>query len=146
MMCSAVYIFTQSYGGGRRIVSASPDRLKPLLDFVSTTQKLLPTRADFPAFVQVSSTRSGTLKVTSLGNRLKVQEEFVDIGGSGLNTFLFGYELKGIPILRSFSGGFTKHSVILNRVIRVDYIPFEQAIQSIKLDCAVLVPGIDKTP
>jgi len=100
----------------------------------------------FPAVVQVSSTRAGTLKVTNIGKVLKVEESFEDIGGSGANTFLFGYEIKGIPILRSFSGGFTKHSVILDRVITAEYIPFGNAVQSVALNCPILVPGVDKLP
>lgn len=100
----------------------------------------------FPVVAQVSSTRAGTLKVTNLGTVLRVEENFEDIGGSGTNTFLFGYEIKGAAILRSFSGGFTKHSAILKRIVSVEYVPFTNFIQAVALDCPVLVPSVDKLP
>lgn len=133
-----VHILTLECRGGQcSLTSVS-------LNQCSTSPLGTPT---FPAVVQVSSTRAGTLTVTNLGTVLKVEENFGDIGGSGTNTFLFGYEIRGIPILRSFSGGFAKHSVILNRIITVEYVPFANSIQAaVALDCPVLVPGIDKLP
>lgn len=133
-----IHILTLQCGGGQcSLTSVS-------LNQCSTSPLGKPT---FPAVVQVSSTRAGTLSVTKSGNVLKVEEKFDDIGGSGTNTFLFAYEIKGTPLLTSFSGGFTKHSVILNRVVTVEYIPFQYMMQAVPLDCPILVPGIgDKLP
>lgn len=102
----------------------------------------------FPVVVEVSSTRDGTLRVTQLGNTLKVEERASDIGGVATNNFLFGYELFdgiGGPSARltSFSGGFVKHSTLLNNVITVEYVPFRRLVQAAKLDCAVRLPGLD---
>jgi hypothetical protein len=43
----------------------------------------------FPAVVQVSSTRAGTLSVTNQGKMLKVEEKFGDIGGFWYEHFSF---------------------------------------------------------
>lgn len=100
----------------------------------------------FPVVVEMSSTRDGRLRVTNLGDKLEVEELATDIGGEASNAFLFGYELSSdgsVAGLTSFSGGFVKHSAVLNKVITVEYVPFRRLMQAIKLDCPVLVPGVD---
>jgi hypothetical protein len=99
-----------------------------------------------PVVVEFSSTRDGTLRVTNLGDTLKVEEVASDIGGDATSTFLFGYELvRGTARLTSFSGGFVKHSLLLGRVISVEYQPFRRWAQSVTLDCPVLLPGVDSS-
>lgn len=102
----------------------------------------------FPIVVESSSTAQGTLRVTNISSTLKVEELALDIGGEATSTFLFGYELfsdGSVGRLTNFSGGFVKHSAILDKVITVEYVPFRRSMQSVKLDCPVLVPGLDLT-
>jgi hypothetical protein len=46
--------------------------------------------------------------------------------------------------LVGFSGGYVKNSFILKKIITTDYVPLPKANQVMKLDCGVLLPGIDK--
>jgi hypothetical protein len=102
----------------------------------------------FPIVVEFSSTSEGTLRVSNVGTTLKVEELASDIGGEAASTFLFGYEVLSdgtVARLTGFSGGFVKHSLILDRVITVEYVPYRRSVQSVQIDCPVLVPGLDLT-
>jgi len=98
--------------------------------------------------VQYSSTWMGNLRVRNEGNSLIVQETGSDIGGDYITNLRFDYEPAGkdkiVTRLIGFSGGYVKNSVILKKVLTTDYVPLPEANQVIKLDCGVLLPGIDK--
>ncbi len=46
--------------------------------------------------------------------------------------------------LVGFSGGYVKNSALLKKVITTEYVPLPMANQIMKMDCDVLLPGIDK--
>jgi len=98
--------------------------------------------------VQYSSTSIGNLKARNEGNSIVVQENGSDIFGDYVNNLRFDYEPtekdKIVTRLTGFSGGYVKNSVILKKVITTDYVPLSKANQVMKLDCGVLLPGIDK--
>lgn len=43
--------------------------------------------------------------------------------------------------LKGFSGAFVKNSVILNRVLTVEYVPLPKEYQVVNLDCGIRLPG-----
>lgn len=98
--------------------------------------------------VQYSATWMGNLKVRNVGNSLVVQETGSDIGGDYVNNLRFDYEPVGkdkiVNRLIGFSGGFVKNSAILKKALTIEYVPLTKANQVMKLDCDVLLPGIDK--
>ena len=98
--------------------------------------------------VQYSATSLGNLKVKNEGNSLVVQETGSDIFGDYVNNLRFDYEAAGkgkiVNRLISFSGGYVKNSALLKKVLTTDYIPLPKRNQVMKLDCDVLLPGIDK--
>lgn len=98
--------------------------------------------------VQYSTTWMGNLKVRNEGNSLVVQETGSDIGGDYVVNLRFDYEPVGkdkiVNRLIGFSGGYVKNSVLLKKVLTTDYLPLPKANQVMKLDCGVLLPGIDK--
>lgn len=98
--------------------------------------------------VQYSSTSTGNLKVRNEGNSIIVQETGSDIFGDYVNNLRFDYEPTGkdkiVNRLIGFSGGYVKNSAILKKVLITDYVPLPEANQVMKLDCDVLLPGIDK--
>ena len=98
--------------------------------------------------VQYSTTRMGNLKVRNQGNSLVVQETGTDIGGDYVMNLRFDYKAAGkdkiVNHLIGFSGGYVKNSILLNKVITTDYVPLLKSWQVMKLDCGVLLPGIDK--
>lgn len=106
-------------------------------------------KAFFPA-VQYSATWLGNLKVKNEKNTLVVQETGSDIGGEYVNNFRFDYQVVGrgevVNRLVGFSGGYVKNSMLLKKVIAIEYVPLQKADQIMKLDCDVLLPGIDKQP
>jgi hypothetical protein len=79
---------------------------------------------------------------------LIVHEVSVAFGGETTASYQFDYA----PVaaghtatqLVGFSGGFVKDSIILKRVITIEYVPLPKSYQVIKLDCGVLVPGLQK--
>jgi hypothetical protein len=98
--------------------------------------------------VQYSSTWTGNLKVKNEGKSLVVQETGSDIFGDYINNLRFDYEStgKGETAYRlvGFSGGYIKHSSVLKKVLTTEYVPLKKANQVMKLDCDVLLPGVDK--
>lgn len=98
--------------------------------------------------VQYSATWMGNLKVRSAGKSLIVQVTGNDIFGDYVINLRFDYEPVGkdkiIYRLVGFSGGYVKNSALLKKVLTIEYIPLPKASQVIKLDCDVLLPGIDK--
>ncbi len=102
----------------------------------------------FYPMVQYSSTSIGNLKARNEGNSIVVQETGSDIFGDYVNNLRFDYEptAKGkiVTRLTGFSGGYVKNSVLLKKVLITDYVPLPKANQVMKLDCGVLLPGIDK--
>jgi len=98
--------------------------------------------------VQYSTTRMGNLKVRNQGNSLVVQETGSDIGGDYVVNLRFDYKPAGkdkiVNHLIGFSGGYVKNSILLKKVLTTDYVPLPKVSQVIKLDCGVLLPGIDK--
>ena len=98
--------------------------------------------------VQYSTTWMGNLKVRNEGNSLIVQETGSDIAGDYVVNLRFDYKPVGkdkiVDRLIGFSGGYIKNSVLLNKVLTADYVPLPKANQIMKLDCGVLLPGVDK--
>lgn len=98
--------------------------------------------------VQYSTTWMGNLKVRNEGNSLVVQETGSDIGGDSVTNLRFDYKPVGkdkiVNRLIGFSGGYVKNSILLKKVLTTDYVPLPKANQVMKLDCGVLLPGIDK--
>ena len=90
----------------------------------------------------------GNLIVRNEGNSLVVQETGFDIGGDSVVNLRFDYKPVGkdkrVDRLIGFSGGFVKNSVLLKKTLITDYVPLPKANQVMKLDCGVLLPGIDK--
>ncbi len=97
---------------------------------------------------QYSSTSIGNLKARNEGNSIVVQETGSDIFGDYVNNLRFDYRPAGqdkiVTRLTGFSGGYVKNSAILKKVLTTDYVPLPKANQVMKLDCGVLLPGIDK--
>lgn len=97
---------------------------------------------------QYSSTSIGNLKARNEGNSIVVQETGSDIFGDYVNNLRFDYQPAGqdniVTRLTGFSGGYVKNSTILKKVLTTDYVPLPKANQVMKLDCGVLLPGIDK--
>jgi hypothetical protein len=104
-------------------------------------------KAFFPK-VQYSSTWLGNLKVKNEGKTLVVQEIGSDAFGEYVNNLRFDYQAvgKGDVVNRvvGFSGGYIKNSGLLKKVITIEYVPLQKADQVVKLDCDVLLPGIDR--
>ena len=98
--------------------------------------------------VQYSFTRTGDLKVKNEGNSFIVEETGSDMFGDYVNNLRFDYEAvkedKIVNRLIGFSGGYVKSSQLLKEIITAEYVPLPKANQVIKLDCNVLLPGIDK--
>ena len=90
----------------------------------------------------------GNLKVRNEGNSLVVQETGSDIAGDYVVNLRFDYKPVGkdkiVNRLIGFSGGYVKNSFVLKKVLTTDYVPLPKAYQVMKLDCGVLLPGIDK--
>lgn len=104
-------------------------------------------KAFFPK-VQYSSTWLGNLKVKNEGKTLVVQEVGSDAFGEYVNNFRFDYQAVGkgdvVNRLVGFSGGYIKNSDLLKKVITIEYVPLQKANQVMKLDCDVLLPGVEK--
>jgi hypothetical protein len=104
-------------------------------------------QAFFPK-VQYSSTWQGNLNVRNEGKTIVVQETGSDLFGDYVTNLRFDYK----PIdkndvanrLIGFSGGYVKNSAALKKILTTEYVPLSKANQVIKLDCDVLLPGIDK--
>jgi hypothetical protein len=98
--------------------------------------------------VQYSATWIGNLKVRNEGNSLIAQETGSDIFGDYVNNLRFDYEPaekdRIADRLVGFSGGYVKNSALLKKVLTTEYVPLPKANQVIKLDCDVLLPGVDK--
>lgn len=104
-------------------------------------------KAFFPK-VQYSATSLGNLKVKNEGKSLVVQETGSDTFGDYVTNLRFDYEPtdKGEIVTRliGFSGGYVKNSMLLKKVLTTEYVPLPKRNQVIKLDCDVLLPGVDK--
>ncbi len=98
--------------------------------------------------VQYTATWLGNLKVRNEGKSLVVQETSSDVFGDYVNNLRFDYESvakdKIVNRLIDFSGAHVKKSALLKKVLTTNYVPLPKADQVIKLDCDVLLPGIDK--
>lgn len=98
--------------------------------------------------VQYSSTLTGYLQVRNERNSLIVHESGSDSLGDYVNNLRFDYESPGkdkiVTRLIGFSGGYAKNSNLLKKVITTEYVPLPKAYQVMKLDCDVLLPGVDK--
>lgn len=104
-----------------------------------------------PAFypqVQYSSTLTGNLKSRNEGKSIFVKETGSDLFGAYEYNLRFDYEPtredKSVTRLTGFSGSYVKNSRAVDRVFKFDYVPLTKAGQIMKLDCGVLLPGIDK--
>lgn len=101
----------------------------------------------FYPIAQRSSTAEGNLKVENVSNALVVQEIGSDIGGEYTTNLRFEYQPIGqgetASKLIGFTGGFVKNSTLAKQSITCDYVPFKKWGQAVKLDCGVLVPGIE---
>lgn len=98
--------------------------------------------------VQYSTTWVGNLKVRNEGNSLVAQETGSDMFGDYVNNLRFDYaptvKDEIVNRLVGFSGGYVKNSVLLKKILTTEYVPLPKANQVMKLDCGVLLPGIDK--
>jgi hypothetical protein len=98
--------------------------------------------------VQYSATSMGNLKVKNEGKTLVVQEIGSDMLGDYVTNLRFDYETPGkgeiVYRLIGFSGGYVKNSILLKKVLTTEYVALPEANQVIKLDCDVLLPGVDK--
>jgi hypothetical protein len=98
--------------------------------------------------VQYSTVRMGNLKVRNEGNSFVLQETGSDIAGDYVVNLRFDYKPAGkdkiVNRLIGFSGRYVKNSDLLKKVLTRDYVPLPKANQVMKLDCGVLLPGIDK--
>jgi hypothetical protein len=101
----------------------------------------------YPA-VQYSATYKGNLTVRNEGKSLIVQETGSDMLGDYVVNLRFDYESIGkgerANKLVGFSGGYVKNSHTLKKILTTEYVPLPQANQIMKLDCDVLLPGVDK--
>jgi hypothetical protein len=101
-------------------------------------------QAFFPKIERFATGEGNLLHVISWENKIEVKVTEPDI----LTTLVFGYEKNFRHLLStkvtSFSGGYVKHSSILEKVLTVEYIPLEGAFSEIPLDCAVLLPGLQR--
>lgn len=97
---------------------------------------------------QYSATWLGNLKVSNEGKTVVVQETGSDTFGEYVNNFRFEYQAvaRGDVVNRlvGFSGGYIKNSGLLKKVITMEYVPLQKADQIMRLDCDVLLPGVDK--
>jgi hypothetical protein len=100
----------------------------------------------FAPAIERTSTREGNLRVSNSGNVLELQQELSDVGGRSTATLRIGYAIGGSTAIAdrvtSFSGGFVKRSAIVERMIAVEYVPLMGEFQEVRLDCAVLLPGV----
>ena len=96
--------------------------------------------------IQRYSTVERNLEVWAENNVLVMRETGFDIGGDFVTTLRIGFHMPslGEPATKviSFSGGFVKNSSVLEKVLNVEYIPLQGAYQAVRLDCAVLLPGV----
>ena len=100
-------------------------------------------KQSFPVVVERSSTRDESLRVVDVGGTLAVEERGLDMGGSYVNNYRFGYK-RDPDRLVSFSGAFVKDSAILEKVITVEYVPLTGFYSERSLDCAVRLPGVSQ--
>jgi hypothetical protein len=98
--------------------------------------------------VEYAATWMGNLTVKNEGNSLIVQESGSDMLDGYVTNLRFDYEPAGkdkiVIRLIGFSGGYIKNSKLLKKVITTEYVPLPKAYQVMKLDCDVLLPGVDK--
>lgn len=98
--------------------------------------------------VQHSATFIGNLKVRNEGKSLVVQETGSDVFGDYTNNLRFDYETPGkgeiVNRFTGFSGGYVKNSALLKKILTAEYVPLPETNQVMKLDCDVLLPGVDK--
>jgi len=97
---------------------------------------------------EYASTSLGNLKVRNEGNTLVVQETGSDKIGVYEKNLRFEYEpagnIRSVTRLTGFSGSYVKNSPVLHKVFALDYVPLLKGSQVMKLDCGVLLPGINK--
>lgn len=98
--------------------------------------------------VQYSATWMGNLKVKNEGKSLIVQETGSDMFGDYVVNLRFDYESTGkgeiANRLVGFSGGYVKNSDLVKKVLTSEYVPLPKANQIMKLDCDMLLPGVNK--
>jgi len=98
--------------------------------------------------VQYSATWMGNLQVVSEGNSLVVRETGSDMFGDYVMNLRFECAPAGtdqvVNRLIGFSGGYVKNSALLKKILTTEYVPLPKDNQVVKLDCDVLLPGIDK--
>lgn len=101
----------------------------------------------FTASAVFYSTRDRTLEVEASDDQIIARYGVSDIGGEAKVDLRFGYSPFGVVArLTSFSGGYSKRSAAMNRVITAEYIPFEGQFSARRLECPVLVPGVWSEP
>jgi hypothetical protein len=133
------HIFELSCWEGK--CSLSSVSLNQCFDFGSGKKAFYPK-------AQYSATWLGNMKVSNEGKTIVVQETGSDAFGEYVNNFRFEYQAvaRGDVANRlvGFSGGYIKNSGLLRKVITMEYVPLQKADQIMKLDCDVLLPGVDK--
>lgn len=104
----------------------------------------------FPVSIQKSSTSDGALKVKRNKDKLEIIEHVSSLMDDDVEMhYLIGYEYDKkynyASKVTSFSGGFTKKSNILDKILTVEFIPLKEKLNYYKLDTqTVLLPGISK--
>lgn len=98
--------------------------------------------------VEYHSTLDGDLDVRKISNGLEVKYSGMDFGGEYTTNLRFDYEpskQKNVfPTLIGFSGGYIKTLLLDKKIITTQYVPLSKKNTLIKMDCDVLLPGIEK--
>lgn len=104
-------------------------------------------QAFYPS-VRYASTLIGNLKAKNEGKSIVVQETGGDMFGNYEYNLRFDYEQaedgKRVTRLTGFSGSYVKNAPAVDKVFKFDYVPLTKSEQVMKLDCGVLLPGINK--
>jgi hypothetical protein len=92
--------------------------------------------------IERATTRDGSLRVTSRGAETLLLEQPIP-GGQIAHRLTIGKDaLLGTVRVLGYSGGFTKDSTTLKRVITVEYVPLKGRDVTRPLSCQAMLPGV----
>lgn len=101
----------------------------------------------YPKVVR-TSTQEGNLRVLGFDGVLDVLETADDLGGESTIRLRIGYAHAGnnnvATKVTSFTGGFVKNSIILKKVLTVEYVPLPREWQDVIMDCPASLPGVSR--
>lgn len=93
------------------------------------------------SFSEKSTNPNTSFKIN--GNEITASVESSDFGGNSVTTYYFVLDKTRFPHkITRFSGGYTKNSDITKSLIQVEFIPFKQEYQRLKLACPIELPGL----